>query len=141
MPIMASAAEHPWRIKLLDYSLRELGGKQLDNGLSVAVRCDAETSAIEYRLESSSTRSPANAAAFGPSVEQLLHDLRKCWQQVFGLSLWKMLLQITWWMLFWFFNMIVQCTNLSVANTNYYDCLLVCIHVLLVDFTILDDIM
>ena len=66
---------------------------------------------------------------------------RKCWQQVFGLSLWKMLLQITWWMLFWFFNMIVQCTNLSVANTNYYDCLLVCIHVLLVDFTILDDIM
>jgi len=76
MPIMASAAEHPWRIKLLDYSLRELGGKQLDNGLSVAVRCDAETSAIEYRLESSSTRSPANAAAFGPSVEQLLHDLR-----------------------------------------------------------------
>jgi len=35
--------------ELLDYSLRELGGKQLDNGLSVAVRCNAETSAIEYR--------------------------------------------------------------------------------------------
>jgi hypothetical protein len=28
------------------------------------------------RLESSSLRSPANAATFGPSVEQLLHDLR-----------------------------------------------------------------
>lgn len=35
--------------ELLDYSLRELGGKQLDNGFFVAVRCNAETSAIEYR--------------------------------------------------------------------------------------------
>ncbi|KAK8454155.1 hypothetical protein SEVIR_5G406000v4 [Setaria viridis] len=35
--------------ELLDYSLRELGGKQLDDGHFVAVRCNAETSAIEYR--------------------------------------------------------------------------------------------
>ncbi|WVZ67976.1 hypothetical protein U9M48_016977 [Paspalum notatum var. saurae] len=62
--------------ELLDYSLRELGGKQLDNGHFVAVRCNAETSAIEYRLESSSVRTPVNAATFGPSVEHLLHDLR-----------------------------------------------------------------
>jgi hypothetical protein len=35
--------------ELLDYSLRELGGKLLDDGHFVAVRCNAETSAIEYR--------------------------------------------------------------------------------------------
>lgn len=62
--------------ELLDYSLRELGGKQLDNGRFIAVRCNAETSAIEYRLEFSSIRSPVDAASFGPSVEHLLHDLR-----------------------------------------------------------------
>jgi hypothetical protein len=31
---------------------------------------------MTIRLESSSVRSPANAATFGPSVDQLLHDLR-----------------------------------------------------------------
>jgi hypothetical protein len=35
--------------ELLDYSLKELGGKQLDDGHFVAVRCNAKTSAIEYR--------------------------------------------------------------------------------------------
>lgn len=35
--------------EVLDYSLRELGGKKLDDGHFVAVRCNAETSAIEYR--------------------------------------------------------------------------------------------
>ncbi|KAL6840161.1 hypothetical protein ACP4OV_029971 [Aristida adscensionis] len=62
--------------ELLDYSLRGLGGKQLDDGHFIAVRCNAETSAIEYRLESTSNVPPGNAAVFGPSVEHLLHDLR-----------------------------------------------------------------
>jgi hypothetical protein len=35
--------------ELLDYSLRGLRGKLMDDGHFVAVRCNAETSAIEYR--------------------------------------------------------------------------------------------
>lgn len=35
--------------ELLDYSLRGLGGKLMDDGHFIAVRCNAETSAIEYR--------------------------------------------------------------------------------------------
>ncbi|GJN16992.1 hypothetical protein PR202_gb04029 [Eleusine coracana subsp. coracana] len=62
--------------EVLDYSLRELGGKKLDDGHFVAVRCNADTSTIEYRLESSSIQSPVDAAVFRPSIEHLLHDLR-----------------------------------------------------------------
>lgn len=35
--------------ELLDYSLRGLPGKLIDDGHFIAVRCNAETSAIEYR--------------------------------------------------------------------------------------------
>ncbi|BAC07324.1 putative male sterility 1 protein [Oryza sativa Japonica Group] len=61
--------------ELLDYSLRGLGGKLMDDGHFIAVRCNAETSAIEYRLEDNSNQS-VDAAAFGPSVDHLLHDLK-----------------------------------------------------------------
>uniref|UniRef100_A0A0E0JRR3 Zinc finger PHD-type domain-containing protein n=1 Tax=Oryza punctata TaxID=4537 RepID=A0A0E0JRR3_ORYPU len=61
--------------ELLDYSLRGLGGKLMDDGHFIAVRCNAETSAIEYRLEDNSNQS-VDAALFGPSVDHLLHDLK-----------------------------------------------------------------
>ncbi|CAM0883894.1 unnamed protein product [Alopecurus aequalis] len=62
--------------ELLDYSLRGLRGKLMDDGHFIAVRCNAETSAIEYRLETYSNQFPVDAAVFGPSVEHLVHDLR-----------------------------------------------------------------
>uniref|UniRef100_A0A0D9V8I4 Zinc finger PHD-type domain-containing protein n=1 Tax=Leersia perrieri TaxID=77586 RepID=A0A0D9V8I4_9ORYZ len=62
--------------ELLDYSLRGLRGKLMDDGHFIAVRCNAETSAIEYRLEDYSKQSPVNATEFGPSVDHLLHDLK-----------------------------------------------------------------
>ncbi|XP_006645112.1 PHD finger protein At1g33420 [Oryza brachyantha] len=62
--------------ELLDSSLRGLGGKLMDDGHIIAVRCNAETSAIEYRLEDYSSQSPVNTTVFGPSVDHLLHDLK-----------------------------------------------------------------
>ncbi|KAM0862899.1 hypothetical protein ACQ4PT_044978 [Festuca glaucescens] len=62
--------------ELLDYSLRGLRGKLMDDGHFIAVRCNAETSAIEYRLETYSNQSPVDATVFGPSVEHLVHDLQ-----------------------------------------------------------------
>ncbi|VAH66676.1 unnamed protein product [Triticum turgidum subsp. durum] len=62
--------------ELLDYSLRGLRGKLMDDGHFIAVRCNAETSAIEYRLETYNNQSPVDATVFGPSVEHLVHDLR-----------------------------------------------------------------
>lgn len=62
--------------ELLDYSLRGLRGKLMNDGHFIAVRCNAETSAIEYRLETYCNQSPVDATVFGPSVEHLVHDLR-----------------------------------------------------------------
>ncbi|KAG8054541.1 hypothetical protein GUJ93_ZPchr0001g29348 [Zizania palustris] len=62
--------------ELLDYSLRGLGGKLMDDGHFIAVRCNADTSAIEYRLEDYYNQSPDKATVFGPSVDHLLHDLK-----------------------------------------------------------------
>ncbi|XP_072999032.1 PHD finger protein At1g33420-like isoform X1 [Typha latifolia] len=62
--------------ELLDYCLKGLGGKSTDDGLVVAVRCNAETSAVEFRLEAASSHSAATRGLLGPSANHLLRDLK-----------------------------------------------------------------
>nr|XP_010927813.1 PHD finger protein At1g33420 [Elaeis guineensis] len=62
--------------ELLNYCLRGLGGKVTDDGMMVAVRCNAETSAMEYRLEEASNQMQSTQYLSRPTADQLLHDLK-----------------------------------------------------------------
>ncbi|KAG1328192.1 PHD finger protein [Cocos nucifera] len=61
---------------LLEHCLKGLGGKATDDGLVVAVRCNAETSAVEYRLEAASNQTTTTRCFPRPSADQLLQDLK-----------------------------------------------------------------
>ncbi|MQL83399.1 hypothetical protein Taro_015899 [Colocasia esculenta] len=62
---------------LLDYCLKGLGGKVMDDGMVIAVRCNAETNSIEYRLEAFTDGprllSPIHCK---PSKGHILRDLK-----------------------------------------------------------------
>ncbi|XP_008802928.2 PHD finger protein At1g33420-like [Phoenix dactylifera] len=62
--------------ELLDHCLKELGGKAIGDGTVVAARRNAETSAIEYRLEAASNQTMTTRYLSRPSADQLLQDLK-----------------------------------------------------------------
>lgn len=68
--------------ELLDYCLKELDGKQTTEGMTVHVRCNPNTGAMEYRIESGNSSllgklGCANPSSLNcPSREQILQDMR-----------------------------------------------------------------
>ncbi|KAJ8765351.1 hypothetical protein K2173_012048 [Erythroxylum novogranatense] len=68
--------------ELLDYCLKEIGGKRATDGMIVVARCNHDSGALEYRLESENQ--PSNEINSGitapvitcPSKENLVADLR-----------------------------------------------------------------
>ncbi|XP_010910248.2 PHD finger protein At1g33420 [Elaeis guineensis] len=62
--------------ELLDHCLKGLGGRATDDGMVVAVRYNAEMSAIEYRLEAASNQTTTTRYFPRPSADQLLQDLK-----------------------------------------------------------------
>ncbi|XP_042495195.1 PHD finger protein At1g33420-like [Macadamia integrifolia] len=69
------------RPELLDYCLKDLGGKLTQDGMAVCSRCNPDTDAIEYRLEPGnvSTSIPGDSTSGSlncPSEELLLRDLK-----------------------------------------------------------------
>ncbi|XP_064942562.1 PHD finger protein At1g33420-like isoform X1 [Musa acuminata AAA Group] len=63
-------------LELLDYCLRKLAGRAVADGLVVAVKCNAESNSVEYRLEHASDERSSARRLCRPSKECLLHDLR-----------------------------------------------------------------
>ncbi|XP_072955688.1 PHD finger protein At1g33420-like isoform X2 [Typha angustifolia] len=64
--------------ELLDHCLKSLGGRSTDDGLVVSVRCNAETSTLEFRLEAATNESKAldGQGLWRPSRDHLLRDLK-----------------------------------------------------------------
>ncbi|POO03425.1 Autoimmune regulator [Trema orientale] len=68
--------------QLLDYCLRDLGGKMTPDGMVVNARLNPDTGTFEYRLEARRVSSEGNTACTESSIfsrsseESLLHDLR-----------------------------------------------------------------
>ncbi|KAK7322429.1 hypothetical protein VNO77_25808 [Canavalia gladiata] len=58
--------------ELLDYSLKQLGGKSASNGMVVRSRCNPITNAVEFRLH----QNGFGAVSSYPSEEQVISDLR-----------------------------------------------------------------
>ncbi|PON74905.1 Autoimmune regulator [Parasponia andersonii] len=68
--------------QLLDYCLKDLGGKMTPDGMVVNARLNPDTGTFEYRLEARRVSSEGNTACTESSIfsrsseESLLHDLR-----------------------------------------------------------------
>ncbi|GAB4835483.1 hypothetical protein Ancab_000392 [Ancistrocladus abbreviatus] len=68
--------------ELLDYCLKELAGKEVANSMVVRVRCNPDSGAPEYRLDSGSAALLGNLSSTScsflncPSKEHLVRDLR-----------------------------------------------------------------
>lgn len=68
--------------ELLDYCLRELGGKRATDGMTVHARCNPDSGALEYRLESMNSSPQGNLVSAShsfsnyPSRDHVLRDLK-----------------------------------------------------------------
>ncbi|CAO2827420.1 unnamed protein product [Amaranthus hypochondriacus] len=68
--------------ELLDYCLKELGGKRSSDGMTVHARCNPDTGALEYRVELGNFSFQGYLECANPSVsnspsrEQILRDMR-----------------------------------------------------------------
>lgn len=68
--------------ELLDYCLKELGAKQAADGMTVHARCNPDSGALEYRLESGTSSQQGNLASGSPpfsiypSRDHVLRDLK-----------------------------------------------------------------
>ncbi|ONK56714.1 uncharacterized protein A4U43_C10F11970 [Asparagus officinalis] len=62
--------------ELLDYCLKGLAHKVTNDGMHVAVRCNPDNNAIEYRLETGPNKQCPKENVIRPSADQLLHDLK-----------------------------------------------------------------
>ncbi|ONI14629.1 hypothetical protein PRUPE_4G288800 [Prunus persica] len=60
--------------ELLDYCLRELGGKMVADGMVVCSRYNPDTEAFEYRLEAGSASSKGSTACTGSSISSRLSE-------------------------------------------------------------------
>ncbi|BBN67665.1 RING/FYVE/PHD zinc finger superfamily protein [Prunus dulcis] len=60
--------------ELLDYCLRELGGKMVADGMVVCSRYNPDTEAFEYRLEAGSASSKESTACTGSSISSRLSE-------------------------------------------------------------------
>nr|DAD38851.1 TPA_asm: hypothetical protein HUJ06_013173 [Nelumbo nucifera] len=59
--------------ELLDYCLKDLGGKSVPDGMVVGVRCNPDTDAVEFKLESASCRTNDDGVA-GVSSDELANS-------------------------------------------------------------------
>lgn len=66
--------------ELLDYCLKDLGGKMTADGMVVHARCNPDTGSFEYRLGPRSVSS--NGVVPSPSEEHLLRDLKFFYESI-----------------------------------------------------------